>query len=545
MALSPQEIYELDKEIFNFLYNKHLEAKARGEEFYFRIFPHYGNPQKGEIAGKFYWFANTLEQQGCVIYFWEGHHIFLLVSKQQVKQPSSYLIIGIMATKFRPEEEPNIKIENLGEFLSAKEDWVRNSNNSNMFSKKYSENTIEGVFNQFLKIDKPQIDKFISEYPQKIQLEPYLIIEKLFNVNIRVARFMFSLPKAQEKKDNLPISLSRFFIQQYQGIDNLEIPTLNPNIKWIFLTGENAAGKTSILNALYHTIADIEDFSDVKNKRFGYGVEIVKKGTYFQNTRYYISTTQSINGKDTPIIALGFANLSLKKEIPYLNDLVKFLYDRKKSIKRAYQYDLLVEVFKDFLPNLSRIEVDINKEAEEYESAVCFYEKDDNGNELGYVTFDKLAMGHRNILNLLANIILGLSYEKDTTLEVLMPKDLYGIVIIDEFEQHLHPKMQRFLVEKLTTLFPKVQFIVSTHSPIPLLGAPKETAIFHVERTKEKGITIERVDEYVDWENLTPNLMFSSPIFGFSDLIPFAHKKGEKIRTVYSYGNEELMAKLN
>jgi hypothetical protein len=41
-----------------------------------------------------------------------------------------------------------------------------------------------------------------------------------------------------------------------------------------------------------------------------------------------------------------------------------------------------------------------------------------------------------------------------------------GIVIIDEIEAHLHPSWQRDIPEWLKTHFPKIQFLVSTHSPL-------------------------------------------------------------------------------
>jgi predicted ATP-binding protein involved in virulence len=41
----------------------------------------------------------------------------------------------------------------------------------------------------------------------------------------------------------------------------------------------------------------------------------------------------------------------------------------------------------------------------------------------------------------------------------------HGIVLIDEIEQHLHPKWQRMLLPTLNTIFPNIQFIVTTHSP--------------------------------------------------------------------------------
>lgn len=46
-----------------------------------------------------------------------------------------------------------------------------------------------------------------------------------------------------------------------------------------------------------------------------------------------------------------------------------------------------------------------------------------------------------------------------------------GIVIIDEIEKHLHPKLQRTVIERLATAFPKIQFVISTHSPLCISGA--------------------------------------------------------------------------
>ena len=45
------------------------------------------------------------------------------------------------------------------------------------------------------------------------------------------------------------------------------------------------------------------------------------------------------------------------------------------------------------------------------------------------------------------------------------PFDVVGIVLIDEIDMHLHPVWQRQIVETLTKYFPKIQFIITTHSP--------------------------------------------------------------------------------
>jgi hypothetical protein len=48
------------------------------------------------------------------------------------------------------------------------------------------------------------------------------------------------------------------------------------------------------------------------------------------------------------------------------------------------------------------------------------------------------------------------------------PSDIFGIVLIDEIDLHLHPSLQRALIPRLRKVFPRVQWIVTTHSPLVL-----------------------------------------------------------------------------
>ncbi len=48
--------------------------------------------------------------------------------------------------------------------------------------------------------------------------------------------------------------------------------------------------------------------------------------------------------------------------------------------------------------------------------------------------------------------------------------DVTGIVVIDEIDLHLHTVHQRNVLPELIKLFPKIQFIVTTHSPLFILG---------------------------------------------------------------------------
>ena len=49
-----------------------------------------------------------------------------------------------------------------------------------------------------------------------------------------------------------------------------------------------------------------------------------------------------------------------------------------------------------------------------------------------------------------------------------------GLVLIDELEQHLHPRWQRAALEALVALLPSAQFIFTTQSPYLAACAPDD-----------------------------------------------------------------------
>lgn len=56
----------------------------------------------------------------------------------------------------------------------------------------------------------------------------------------------------------------------------------------------------------------------------------------------------------------------------------------------------------------------------------------------------------------------------------ILLKDIHGIVLIDEVDKHLHIKLQKEVLPKLFTLFPNIQFLVSSHSPFLNMGLADE-----------------------------------------------------------------------
>jgi hypothetical protein len=56
----------------------------------------------------------------------------------------------------------------------------------------------------------------------------------------------------------------------------------------------------------------------------------------------------------------------------------------------------------------------------------------------------------------------------------LVPQDVQGIAVIDELDAHMHIDLQTTAVPKLVSMFPRVQFIISSHSPFFALGMERQ-----------------------------------------------------------------------
>jgi predicted ATP-binding protein involved in virulence len=85
----------------------------------------------------------------------------------------------------------------------------------------------------------------------------------------------------------------------------------------------------------------------------------------------------------------------------------------------------------------------------------------------GLMPFDNLSDGYRNMLGMVADIAHRLSRLNPHKGENAAQKGA-GVVLIDEIDLHLHPKWQRRVVRDLQKAFPALQFIATTHSPFIL-----------------------------------------------------------------------------
>jgi len=63
------------------------------------------------------------------------------------------------------------------------------------------------------------------------------------------------------------------------------------------------------------------------------------------------------------------------------------------------------------------------------------------------------------------------------------PTKSYALVLIDEIDAHMHPEWQQSIVVDMTKVFPNVQFIATTHSPL-VVGGLKGTQVMRFLRDK-------------------------------------------------------------
>lgn len=86
-------------------------------------------------------------------------------------------------------------------------------------------------------------------------------------------------------------------------------------------------------------------------------------------------------------------------------------------------------------------------------------------------SLDNLSAGQSTLLSIFCTII---QYsDRNNIIKSINLSQIEGIVIIDEVDLHLHIELQHDVLPQLIKIFPKVQFIISSHSPFFLAGMAK------------------------------------------------------------------------
>lgn len=139
------------------------------------------------------------------------------------------------------------------------------------------------------------------------------------------------------------------------------------------------------------------------------------------------------------------------------------------------------------------------------------------------LAWSEMSDGYRSALALLADILRHLMkaygvdglVEQDEEGRTVVKRS--GVVLIDEIDAHLHPEWQREIGFWLKRHFPKIQFLVTTHSPI-ICQAADENGLFHLpgpgSDRKPRALTKE---EY--WKVIAsrPDTILRTPAFGMEN----------------------------
>lgn len=91
--------------------------------------------------------------------------------------------------------------------------------------------------------------------------------------------------------------------------------------------------------------------------------------------------------------------------------------------------------------------------------------------------FNELSSGYAAVLDIVVDLIIRMESQTERRFDF----SVAGIVLIDEIETHLHLELQRKILDLLTSIFPNIQFIMSTHSPF-IINSVDNAVIYDLER---------------------------------------------------------------
>ncbi len=327
-------------------------------------------------------------------------------------------------------------------------------------------------------------------------------------------------------KKPLPYTLKQIEIDRFQCVRKAFIRDLTDRTPWIFLVGENGVGKTVFLQALTIGICGPKNAGSLLQGQEDCRISVQMRiqGRENTNTIAWHPEIRAWSGVERPdyYCAYGPSRLEIQGDRSIGQeredvDPERSLLDQRgnlRNIERWVKDEKLEEglnpdagrrlnnslrLLAGLMPNVSEIRLKGRR--------LLFREK---GRWAG---MNEIASGHKTLLATVGDILIRLFERQPQETD---PENLRGIVVIDELDVHIHPVCQRELPKLLTRAFPQVQFVCSTHSPIPLLAAPEGSRFLVVERDEVHGTRVRDVG--VDVGRLHPNALLTSPLFNLESL---------------------------
>lgn len=318
-------------------------------------------------------------------------------------------------------------------------------------------------------------------------------------------------------------------INEVRHLKNIEIK-LNPEKRQhLILTGKNGSGKTSVLQAMKSYLLSLSqgNFNHLKND-YPKWIEMYKNSLlnaqseaekYTAKKDLERTTAQMLNYNKGAEITLS--NSGTLEEAYSTGDFIVAFFpaDRLSKIQRVHgaedvklaakygiedrpaqtllKYMVHLKTQQAYAKNESDLDVEtkITEWFRRFENALKVLLSDDsirliydykNYNFLieqkgrNPYSLDELSDGYSAIIGIVADLILRM--DRNWLLKgELSQYDVEGIVLIDELETHLHVELQRKILPFLTEFFPRIQFIITTHSAY-ILNSISNACIYDLEK---------------------------------------------------------------
>jgi len=353
-------------------------------------------------------------------------------------------------------------------------------------------------------------NKVIQDFIDKYELET-ITIEQFNDLQTRQFNGFLDIRESNKLSESKTIeSISHINIKKLYSIKSLELDNLKDK-KEIYIVGENGDGKTLLLQGIILGIKGVEtgEIFDFTKKLKEYNIKIkdhnqnlfdYKNSIDFKTASnifaYGVSRNQTCDKKEDELGYLTLFNscIDLYNPIKWLQQLD---YSEKSNEKNIVSLSTAIGMLQNLLNENVEIKVD--------PKGVKFIERESE------VSFEHLSAGYKGIINIITDLLARLAKSQPEIKDI---KNFIGVVLIDEVELHLHPKWKYNFISKLRSYFPKIQFILTTHSPTVLLGASEEAVFYKI--YKENGEV--KISNQIKNKGFTANTITSSPIFGLENI---------------------------
>jgi predicted ATP-binding protein involved in virulence len=272
------------------------------------------------------------------------------------------------------------------------------------------------------------------------------------------------------------IFITEIEIKKVRHLQNIKIKLSDKKRKHLILTGKNGSGKTSVILELNNNLPGVRQLNPTADLQYQNRILSSSsiKWSQFPNdhwSTFIMSLFQAKRhthfSKPDGVKAINASALTrFNNEHPqqiFLQHIVNLKATRSfakdehiPNVATIEQIDLWFETFEDFLKSIYQDDtLRLVFDSSNFNFTIA---------TKGREQFDFLSLSHgySSIIDIISNIILKSDYLK------IPLNELQGVVLIDEIETHLHIDLQKKIMPFLTTVFPKIQFIVTTHSPFVL-----------------------------------------------------------------------------